>query len=64
MKDEERLKFVANEYEKKLRELMTEEDFMAFATDVARRAFRKEIEQSPSEEFKKMVFDNWDEITR
>ena len=50
-------------YEAKLQEYMTMDEYMAFAQEVAKLTFFAEVNESPSEEFKKMVFDNWDFIT-
>lgn len=51
------------EYEKKLKEYMTEEEYQAFATMIAKKVFFAEVMASPNKEFKDMVFDNWDWIT-
>lgn len=49
--------------DEKLKELMNEEDYNWFMTQIAREAFKVEIENCASEEFKKFVFDNWEHIT-
>lgn len=49
--------------DEKLKELMNEEDYNWFMTQIAREAFKEEIESCASEEFKKFVFDNWETIT-
>lgn len=51
-------------YEKELQEHMTEEEYMAFATKVAKTSFFAEVMASPNEEFCNTVLENWDDITR
>lgn len=50
-------------YEEKLREYMTEKEYGQFAEKVSRMAFAADVMESPNEDFKKMVFENWDAIT-
>ena len=49
--------------DEKLKELMSEEDYVWFMKQVAGEAFRVEIENCADEEIKKFVFDNWEAIT-
>lgn len=50
-------------YEDKLKEYMTKEEYAKFSEEVAKTTFLAEVLASPNDEFKKMVVDNWDEIT-
>jgi hypothetical protein len=50
-------------YENKLKEYMSEEEYTKFAEEVAKGVFLAEVLASPNDEFKKMVADNWDDIT-
>ena len=54
--DEKSLIAMMKMYENKLKEYMTEEQ-------VAKTVFLAEVLASPNDEFKKIVADNWDEIT-
>ena len=64
MTTEERLMFVMNRYDKKLKDLMPLDEYYIFTSDVARDAFRKEIEDMEDNDFKRFCFDHFDEITR
>lgn len=50
-------------YEEKIKEIMTDKEFGAFSTEVAKKVFRQSVEELHNEEFKQFVFDNWDYIT-
>ena len=50
-------------YEQKLQEYMNENEYKAFTGQVAKIIFFAEVAQSPNDDFKKMVFENWDAIT-
>ena len=50
-------------YEEKLREYMTEKEYGQLAEKVSRMGFAADVMESPNEDFKKMVFENWDAIT-
>ena len=50
-------------YEAKLREYMTEQEYKEFVETVSKTIFLAEVMTSPSEEFKKIVAEHWDEIT-
>lgn len=47
----------------KLKELMGEKDHAIFSAQIARDAFREEINENASEEFKQFCLDNWEKIT-
>ena len=49
--------------EHKLRELMSEEDFNSFIKEIAKEAFRSEINDLTDDDFKQYVRDNFDKIT-
>lgn len=51
-------------YEDELRKYMSEDDYRAFATRVAKTTFMAEVMASPNEDFRNTVFENWDDITR
>lgn len=46
-----------------LKELMDEEDFQRFTVDLAKEAFRMEIDGMADSEFKEFVTEHFDEIT-
>ena len=52
------------EYEDELKKYMSDEEYTAFATKVAKMSFFAEVMASPNEEFKKTVLENWEDITR
>lgn len=64
MNEAEQLRFIAMEQEKKLKELMGEEAYTAFAVEVARAGFRKDIEAMPDGEFKTFCLEHFDEVTQ
>ena len=55
---------IAKEYEKKLKELMSEKEFTEFAADVARKLFKQELEGMKDGEFKDFALANFDAITK
>lgn len=59
MSREEQLLFIGMEYEKKLKELMGEEEFAKFYKDVARRGFLKEIIDMEDGDFKNFCIKNF-----
>jgi hypothetical protein len=61
--DEKSLIAMMKIYENKLKEYMTEEEYTQFSEQVAKTVFLAEVLASPNDEFKKIVADNWDEIT-
>lgn len=50
--------------EKKLKQIMTAEDFDNFSTDLAKVVFRQEIEGMADSNFKKFVLENMDWIMK
>ena len=60
---EKGLQRVVKLYEKKLRELMPEDEYRQFVESVAKMVFAAEIMESPNEDLKELVFENWDAIT-
>lgn len=50
--------------EEKLVELMGKDDYKWFAEQISKEVFKEVVDASPSEDFKKMVYDHWEEITR
>lgn len=63
MNEQELLAFL-HEYEAKLKEYMTEAEYKEWANMVSKKVFFASVMASPNKEFKDMVFDNWDWITR
>ena len=57
-------KFVTKKMEEKLIELMGQEGYEKFATEIAREGFQKEIDGMADGEFKDFIKDNIDEITK
>ncbi len=51
-------------YEDKLKELMTEKQFDEFTGEVSRKAFKAEIDLMPDCEFKQVILDHFDELTK
>ena len=49
-------------YEDELKKYMPEDEYVAFATKVAKISFFAEIMSSPNEEFRNIVLENWDKI--
>lgn len=54
---------IMNRYEQKLIELMGAEDFAKFSTEVAKEAFRSELEGMAPGDFKDFCLKNFDKIT-
>ena len=60
---EKSLLYIINAYEKKLKELMGEE-FVEFTKEVAKGAFKEEIDGMAESNFKNFCLENFDMITR
>ena len=56
--------YILMEYEKKLKELMTEKEYKEFVMKVAKEGFKKEIEGMADSEFKDFCMENFEEIIR
>lgn len=56
-------KWVMNQFENKLIELMGPKAYSAWAVEVAKAAFRKEVEDMPEGDFKDFILENIDAIT-
>lgn len=56
--------YILMEYEKKLKELMTEKEYKEFVMKVAKEGFKKEIEGMVDSEFKDFCMENFEEIIR
>ena len=54
---------ITREYEAKLIELMGEREYLSFATGVAKKAYRAEVEAMADADFKKFCLENFDKIT-
>lgn len=52
------------QYEEELEKHMSKEDYTAFATKVAKITFFAETLASQNEEFRNMVLENWEDITK
>lgn len=51
-------------YENKCKELMTAKDFEEWSKSMAKKLFRKQVEAMEESDFKKMILDNFEEITK
>ena len=63
MTNEELLRLTCKLYEDKLIELMGEEDFINFSTEIAKRLFMKDILGMKNSPFKFMILKDFDKIT-
>ena len=54
---------VTKAYEKKLEELMGKEEFEKFVFETTKQLFLAEVMACPDEEFKKVILENFDQIT-
>lgn len=59
----ERLNKVIKMFEDKLRQGISEQEYVEFSKAVATIMFIDEVQASPSEDFKKFVAENWEKIT-
>ena len=62
MTNEQRLNKITQEYERKLAELMPENEYWEYITGVARKLFREEIDEMADGEFKTFVLENYRNI--
>ena len=62
MTNEQRLNKITQEYERKLAELMPENEYWEYIASVARKLFREEIDDMPDGEFKTFVLENYRNI--
>lgn len=51
-------------YEAKVKELMTAKDYEEWSAKRAREMFRKQVEAMEESDFKQMILDNFEEITK
>lgn len=51
-------------YEEKVKELMTAKDYEEWSAKRAREMFRKQVEAMEESDFKQMILDNFEEITK
>ena len=63
MFNEEYYTYVIGEMEKKLKTLMSKEEFATFTTKLAREGFREYIKGLTDSDFKKYTMDHFEEIT-
>lgn len=56
--------FVIGEYEKKLKELMGEKEFVSFVQKVSKEEFKKEVDGMENSDFKEFIKKNFDKITK
>jgi hypothetical protein len=59
----EQLRKCCMAYESKLKELMGEEEFTKFSTELAKSLFSEEIQSMPDGDFKNTVLNNFEAIT-
>ena len=60
--NEKYLTFVLKQYENKLKEYMTDEEYFEFATEVSREGFKMEVESLEEGEFKNLILENFNKI--
>lgn len=58
------LLYMLNRMDAKLRDYMTAEEYAAFSKEIAKEAFRIEIEDMEDTGFKAFVIEHFDELTR
>ena len=58
------LLYMLNRMDAKLRDYMTAEEYAAFSKEIAKKAFRIEIEDMEDSGFKTFVIEHFDELTR
>ena len=58
------LLYMINRMDAKLRDYMTAEEYAAFSKEIAKEAFRIDIEDMEDNGFKAFVIEHFDEITR
>lgn len=63
MTDEKMLMFMLKKYEQKLKEYMTEAEFATFVINIAKEAFKQELDRMEDSDFKKFCLDNFEKIT-
>ena len=54
--------FVLKQYENKLKEYMTDDEYFEFATEVSKKGFKMEVESLEESEFKNMILENFNKI--
>lgn len=59
----EELMLMLKRYEEKLKEYMTEEEYIEFSCQVAKEAFFNELSKLPDSDFKDFAIDNFHHIT-
>lgn len=59
----EELMLMLRRYEEKLKEYMTEEEYIEFSCQVAKEAFFNELSKLPDSDFKDFAIDNFHHIT-
>ena len=62
MTNEQRLNKIVLEYERKLAELMPDDEYWKYITGVAQKLFREEIDEMADGEFKDFVLENYRNI--
>lgn len=64
MSEERYMIHCLNEYEKKLKEFMSEEEYTKFAIKVVKDGFKKEVLSMPEGDFKNFCIENFESITK
>ena len=57
-----RIKAIMDAYDKKLKEVLTEEEYKAFTKETAKQVFLAEVMACPNEDFKRFVMSNFESI--
>lgn len=60
---ENAMRYLIDRMEEKLKEYMTEEDYAAFIKEIAKEAFRMDVEAMEECDFKEFAIANFDRIT-
>ena len=63
-KASEQYVFMMREMEKKLKEVLTEDEYKKFSEELAKKTWKWEVEQMPDGKFKQFCIDKMDEIMR
>ena len=61
---EKAILYIMKRMEAKLQDLLTAEEYHKFSEEVAKEAFRMDVEDMPDGDFKSFVLENFDLITR
>lgn len=63
MNEIEMLRYMIDLYDKKLKELLPEDEYHEFTVNAAKEAFKHELDGMADGDFKRFCLDNFDKIT-